>query len=159
MEIKKGCHTCKHRKCIATKEPCLSCCLGERSFANWESREENKMNHDEINFATGNMKLLNVEIEVIAGNKYLHFIYDYKDSYKKGDLHLVCYLPTSINYPQFEYNMCNLRGYDTKVKLGLEDLFVKDCRLESIEYNVKEMTIEEIEKQLGHKVKIVGDKG
>lgn len=157
-EIKGGCHTCKHRKCIATKEPCLSCCIGERSFSNWESGKENKMNHDEINFTTGKMNLLNTEIEIINGNKYLHFIYDYKDSYKKGKLRLICYLPSSVNYPRFEYNMGILPGNDTKVKLGLEDLWVKDCRLENIEYNVKEMTIEEIEKQLGYKVKIVGDK-
>lgn len=169
MEIVGRCMNCKHKYAFATEEPCRSCSLEGKLFSNWESGKEKKetieikerintkMNYDEINFATENMNLLNTEIEIINGNKYLHFIYDYKDSYKKGKLHLVCYLPTSVNYPQFEYNACSLPSYDTKVNLGLDGLWVKDCRLENIEYNVKEMTIEEIEKQLGHKVKIIGE--
>lgn len=66
--------------------------------------------------------------------------------------------------PHIEQNIVDTCGHFNKYEYSIDFGFgaIKPSNLEVIkevvEYKTKEMTIEEIEKELGHKVKIVGDK-
>lgn len=103
----------------------------------------------------------------ISFNQNIHqYVIDisYRDTDREGNVDIISIrdLPIPIfNYPNITHNF-DLCGCDTKVDLGFGDLdfHPKLTRMESRRiYTVtKEMTLEEIEKKLGYKVKIVSDK-
>lgn len=78
----------------------------------------------------------------------------------EGNWELGCYNNNLIYDGCHDYDICYVYRVKSTLEMDFEDIFRKDDYLELIwkrEEPYKEMTVEEIEKQLGHKVKIVGE--
>lgn len=103
-----------------------------------------------------------VELYEEDGKQYLRLVFDYEDTrgYYKGHIErILCQvklLSFNQEYGSYGSNACY-------VDLGLDKLLVAPndgtyYTLTLVKEKVQEMTMEEIEKKLGHKVKIVTKK-
>lgn len=103
-----------------------------------------------------------VELYEENGKQYLRLDFDYEDSrgYYKGHIERICLNVKLLGFSQ-EYGGYGLNA--CYVDLGLDKLLVSPndgtyYTLALVKEKVQEMTMEEIEKKLGHKVKIVTKK-
>lgn len=155
MIIERNCMTCKHEQKSVCSEPCLGCRVLDGEYTNWEKKGNKNMTTK-----SNSHRCLKITLE---------------DSNYKPIRSL---LARGCN-PQL-YNIPNIvkEVHDGKTEIEDEDeikeIFMSLCeyfqrknitslvfaidKVESELAPAKEMTIGEIEKQLGHKVKIVGDK-
>jgi hypothetical protein len=111
-------------------------------------------------------KLMDVKLVKEDGGYYLNLTYQHEDDKAVYETNIPrVYLP--INTYGFDYAEFDFGIHSTKervIDIGFGELKIipdkKDSFLviEVVETKTKEMTIEEIEKILGHKVKIVGEK-
>lgn len=150
--MEKDCTNCKHQNKSIYSEPCKSCRIGkERLFSNWEG---NKM------------------VKKSKSHRFLKIVLEDPNYEPTKD-------PLARAYDLQLFNIPNIVDEVHNNKTEIEDDDIKELFMSLCEYfqrkeinalvfdideaeigliPPKEMTIEEIEKQLGHKVKIVGDK-
>lgn len=120
-----------------------------------------------------NCHLKNAEVCFEDGTPYLKLVYEYED--KKGTHELTfprVQFPFSLNSPEVLFNDSPHPALrNVALALALHDDYAKICLYDTksddgmvyftdkiTKYKPQEMTLEEIEKKLGYKVKIVSDK-